>query len=61
MDVTLDRNYIEVNDQRIDRPASMAPSQWLEFWKHVDGGHQAAIDLTNRPKAQPADHIIYGD
>lgn len=34
--LTVDRNYIEMNGQRINRPNSCSPSQWLEFWEPLD-------------------------
>ncbi len=48
MHITVDRNYIELLDHKIDRPSAIAPGQWLEFWQRADGGHQKAIDITNR-------------
>lgn len=43
----VDRNYIEFNGQRINRPDGWSISQWYDFWK-PQNKIQAAIDLTNR-------------
>lgn len=43
----VDRNYIEFNGQRIDRPSGWSVTQWFEYWKPLNK-IQAAIDVTNR-------------
>lgn len=30
--ITVDRNYITIQDVKVERPQTMSPSQWLEFW-----------------------------
>ena len=47
--VTVDRDYVIIDGHKIPRSALCSPSQWLEFWAKVDGGHQAAVDETNHP------------
>jgi len=31
--ITVDRNYVILEDTKIIRPSSMSPTQWLEYWE----------------------------
>ena len=50
IEAIVDRDYVEVFGKYIPRPPSVAPSQWLEFWQPLDGGHQEQLDRTNGKK-----------
>lgn len=47
----VDRNYIEMRGQRIDRPGDYSPSQWLKFWEPLNN-LQASIDAGMRQNAK---------
>ncbi|HEY6019244.1 MAG TPA: hypothetical protein VIY48_04885 [Candidatus Paceibacterota bacterium] len=51
MQLTVDRNYVEMNQQRIARPSSCSPGQWLDYWKPLNSV-QEQLDYLNGRKAK---------
>ncbi len=33
--LTIDRNYVIVEGVKVDRPANLSPSQWLDIWERM--------------------------
>ena len=42
--IEVDRNYVVIQGVKIDRRPSCSPTEWLEFWAQMDGGHQEELD-----------------
>lgn len=30
-------NHVVINGQRVERPSSMSPSQWIAYWENATG------------------------